>query len=62
MGFFLNPEVKVLFQENLLMTALVLLESMGPIKLKTYNVVEVLLEMTPKIEGKRRLSPFTMCL
>lgn len=55
--------MKVLFRETcLLMTALVLLESMGPIKLKTCNTAEVLLELGPKIEGRSKLSPFTMCL
>lgn len=61
--FFKTPKMKVLFRETcLLMTAMVLLESMGPIKLKTYNIAEVLLELGPKIEGKSKLSPFTMCL
>lgn len=61
--FFRSPKVKVLFRETcLLMTALVLLESMGPIKLKTYNTAEVILELEPKIEAKSKLLPFTMCL
>lgn len=37
------------------MTALVLLESMGPIKLKTYNPTETFLQQGPKIEGRGKL-------
>lgn len=51
-----SPEMKILFREIcLFMTALVLLESMGPIKLKTYNPAEAFLQLGPKIEGRGKL-------
>lgn len=37
------------------MTALVLLESMGPVKFKTYNPAEVFLQLEPKTEGRGKL-------
>lgn len=58
-----SPEMKILFREICLFRmALVLLESMGPIKLKTYNPAELFLQLGPKIEGTGKFLPFTMCL
>lgn len=51
-----SPEIKIVFRELCwLMTALVLLESMGPVKLKTSNPAEVFLQLGPQTEGRGKL-------